>query len=255
MNKYWIWFSKLNKIGAKTQKELIEKYKTPEKIWDLNKESLQNILTNEQINIVLNNTYRENLDENVEYIKKHGIKMITIQDKSYPQKLRNLYDPPVVLYIMGNENCLNDFSIAIIGSRNCSEYGKKIAMQFSYNLSKHNINIISGLANGIDKYAHLGAIYGKKTTVAVIGNGLDIVYPAENKKLYDGIIKTGGAIITEYSIGTKPEKINFPARNRIISGLSDGVLVVEASQKSGTFITVDFALEQGKNIYAIPRKY
>ncbi len=253
MNKYWIWFSRINKIGAKAQYKLLEKYETPENIWSLNENELKETLTQEQIKIVMNNEYKENLEKYMEYMKKHGIKMITINDKKYPYNLRNIYDPPVVLYLVGNEKILNNSSIAIIGSRLCSNYGKMVAKQFAYNISKHNINIVSGLAKGIDTCAHIGAIEAGKPTIAVIGTGLDIIYPEENRKIYQDIVKTNGTIITEYVVGTKPDKMNFPARNRIISGLSAGVLVVEASKKSGTFITTDFALEQGKNIYAIPR--
>ncbi len=253
MNKYWIWFSRINKIGAKAQYKLLEKYETPENIWSLDENELKETLTQEQIKIVMNNEYKENLEKYMEYMKKHGIKMITINDKKYPYNLRNIYDPPVVLYLVGNENTLNNSSIAIIGSRLCSSYGKMIAKQFAYNISKHNINIVSGLAKGIDACAHIGAIEAGKPTIAVIGTGLDIIYPEGNRKIYQDIVKTNGTIITEYVVGTKPDKMNFPARNRIISGLSAGVLVVEASKKSGTFITTDFALEQGKNIYAIPR--
>lgn len=255
MNKYWIWFSRINKIGAKTQNKLLEKYHNPEEIWNLTKKELQGILDDKQIEIILNQKNRINLEKYAEYMQKHEIKMITIFDEKYPQNLRNIYDPPVVLYIRGNENIINEFSIAIIGSRVCSNYGKQVAKQFAYNLSKYNINIVSGLAKGIDTYAHVGTIQAKKTTIAVIGSGLDIIYPEENKKLYEEIIKNNGAIISEYIVGTKPEKLNFPERNRIISGLSKGILVVEANKKSGTFITVDFALEQGKNIYAIPRQH
>lgn len=255
MNKYWIWFSRINKIGAKAQNKLLEKYHNPEEIWNLTKKELQGILDDKQIEIILNQKNRINLEKYAEYMQKHEIKMITIFDEKYPQNLRNIYDPPVVLYIRGNENIINEFSIAIIGSRICSNYGKQVAKQFAYNLSKYNINIVSGLAKGIDTYAHVGTIQAKKTTIAVIGSGLDIIYPEENKKLYEEIIKNNGAIISEYIVGTKPEKLNFPERNRIISGLSKGILVVEANKKSGTFITVDFALEQGKNIYAIPRQH
>ena len=255
MNKYWIWFSRINKIGAKTQNKLLEKYHNPEEIWNLTKKELQGILDDKQIEIILNQKNRINLEKYAEYMQKHEIKMITIFDEKYPQNLRNIYDPPVVLYIRGNENIINEFSIAIIGSRVCSNYGKQVAKQFAYNLSKYNINIVSGLAKGIDTYAHVGTIQAKKTTIAVIGSGLDIIYPEENKKLYEEIIKNNGAIISEYIVGTKPEKLKFPERNRIISGLSKGILVVEANKKSGTFITVDFALEQGKNIYAIPRQH
>lgn len=255
MNKYWIWFSRINKIGAKTQNKLLEKYHNPEEIWNLTKKELQGILDDKQIEIILNQKNRINLEKYAEYMQKHEIKMITIFDEKYPQNLRNIYDPPVVLYIRGNENIINEFSIAIIGSRVCSNYGKQVAKQFAYNLSKYNINIVSGLAKGIDTYAHVGTIQAKKTTIAVIGSGLDIIYPEENKQLYEEIIKNNGAIISEYIVGTKPEKLNFPKRNRIISGLSKGILVVEANKKSGTFITVDFALEQGKNIYAVPRQH
>lgn len=256
MDKYWVWFSRINKIGAKVQNELIQKYKTPEEIFRLTKDKLQenNNLESEKIEIILDKSYRENLDKYLEYMEKNGIKMITIEDEEYPQNLRNIYDPPVVLYIKGNEDILKNHSIAIIGSRNCSSYGKQIAKQFAYNLSKNNINIISGLAKGIDSSAHLGAIEANKSTIAVVGCGLDRVYPEENIVIFNKIINKG-AVISEYIIGTKPEKTNFPARNRIISGISDGVLVVEAGKKSGTFITVDFALEHGKNVYSIPRKY
>ena len=253
MNKYWIWFSRINKIGAKAQNKLLEKYHNPERIWNLPKEELQEILDNKQVEIVLNQNNRENLEKYDEYMQKHKIKMITILDKKYPKKLRNIYDPPVVLYVKGNASIIDNLSIAIIGSRICSNYGKEVAKQFAYNLSKYNINIISGLAKGIDTYAHIGAMQAKGTTVAIMGSGLDIIYPEENRKIYEEIIKNNGAIISEYIVGTKPEKLNFPARNRIVSGLSEGILVVEANKKSGAFITVDFALEQGKNIYAIPR--
>lgn len=255
MNKYWIWFSRTNKIGAKAQNELLKIYGNPEKIWNLNDKEISINLTKDQRQIVLDKKYRQNLEQYEKYMIQNNIKMITIKDEKYPKKLRNTYDPPVVLYIKGNENILNEKAIAIIGSRKCSSYGKNVARQFAYNLSKHNINVISGLAKGIDTYAHTGTLETKGKTIAVLGSGLDMIYPKENTNLYNKIIETGGTIITEYIVGTTPEKINFPARNRIISGLSEGVLVVEASNKSGTAITVDFALEQGKNIYAVPRKY
>lgn len=140
----------------------------------------------------------------------------------------------------------------MVGCRDCTEYGKKVSMEFSYKLAKEGICIISGLAKGIDSYSHIGCMKAKGKTIAVLGNGLDQIYPKENILLHNEIIKTGGLILSEYVIGTKPDKLNFPARNRIISGLSNGVIVVEAKDKSGTLITVDFALEQGKNIFVVP---
>ena len=195
-------------------------------------------------------------------LNENQIKEIKLGENGYPKKLLHIYSPPKVLYVLGNEEILNEPSIAIIGCRNCTEYGKRVSKYFAREFVKRGINVISGLARGIDTCAHETTIdvfkkekveYGK--TIAVLGCGLDVIYPSENLELYKEIIKTGGAIITEYPLGTQPLKQHFPARNRIISALSDGVLVVEAKERSGTMITVEHALEQGKDVYAIPRKY
>lgn len=183
---------------------------------------------------------------------KHNIEIITIMDKEYPEQLKQIYDPPIAIYIMGNKQILNKKSIAIIGCRQCSEYGKNIARQLSYNISKEKINIISGLAKGIDAEAHIGAIQAGEKTIAVLGNGLDTIYPKENINIAREILKKGGAILSEYPLGTIPEKRNFPERNRIVSGISRGIIVVEAKEKSGTLITVDFALEQGRDVFVVP---
>lgn len=180
------------------------------------------------------------------------IKEISIESSKYPNILKRIYDPPKKLYVMGNEELLKINSIAIVGSRDNTEYGKEAAKYFAYNVAKQNICIVSGLARGIDSFAHIGALQAKGKTIAVVGNGLDIVYPKENAKLVQKIIKLGGAIISEYPIGSKPERFHFPARNRIISGLSNGVLVIEAKEKSGSLITADFAIEQGKEVFAVP---
>lgn len=196
-------------------------------------------------------------------INPKKIKTITIKDKNYPEKLKHIYNPPKILYVLGNENILNRTSIAVIGCRACSDYGKRASYEFAQKLSQKGVVVVSGLAKGIDTYAHKGAISSLKNlqekfltnlgnTIAVLGCGLDIIYPAENKELYKQILQNGGAIITEYPLGTKPLKQHFPARNRIISGLSDGVLVIEAKQRSGTLITVEHALDQGKDVYAVP---
>ena len=180
------------------------------------------------------------------------IKRVKLGDINYPEKLMHIYGKPQELYVLGNEKLLNEKSIAIVGCRNASEYGMKNAYKFAYELAKKGICIVSGFARGIDTYSHKGAIGAKGNTIAVLGCGLDVVYPPENYELYKHILINNGAIITEYPLGSKPEKYHFPARNRIISGLSDGVLVVEAKKRSGTLITVEHALEQGKNVYAIP---
>ena len=182
------------------------------------------------------------------------MKIIRIENEDYPEKLKNIDNPPKQLYVLGNEKILDNFGLAIIGCRQYSEYGKKVAKDISFKLAKQGINIISGLARGIDSFAHMGCMVAGGKTVAVLGSGFNNIYPKENLELLKEIIRTGGTIITEYSPDVKPIGTNFPLRNRIISGLSDGVIVVEARKKSGTLITVDYALEQGKEIFAVPRK-
>lgn len=194
------------------------------------------------------------------------IEEISINSKEYPEKLKNIYDPPSKIYVLGNKELLKQKGIAIVGARKATQYGKKVAYRISKELAEKEINIISGLAIGIDTCAHLGAILAENIvqstiqqrlskigkTIAVLGSGINNIYPRENIELARKIIKSGGCIISEYPLNSKPEKLHFPQRNRIISGLSDGVLVVEASKTSGSLITAEFALEQGKEVFAIP---
>lgn len=252
--KYWIWLSRIEGLGSIKKNKLLEIFVAPEVIWNLTYDDIIKIdgFGEHTAKAITNENYKQNLNQFIEYMEKYNIKIVTIYDKEYPNKLRNIYDPPTTLFVKGNTEILNNDSIAIIGCRNCSTYGKEVAKKMAYELSSSNISIISGMAKGIDSYAHIGALNRNGKTIAVLGSGLDRIYPKENIKLYDEIIENNGAVISEYIIGTNPEKMNFPARNRIISGLSDGVIVVEAKKKSGTLITVDFALEQGKNIYVVP---
>lgn len=251
--KYWVWLSRLELETQGVLSTLLERYKTPERIWELDcVELLKNNLKKEQIEEILKVDYRKNLNKYLDYMHKHNIETITINDENYPKQLKNIYNPPIALYIKGNKEILNNLSLAIVGCRECSLYGMKIARTFAKSISKYNINIVSGLAKGIDSSSHIGTLEGKGKTIAVVGTGLDTVYPKENKYLQDRIINENGAVVSEFVIGTKINKTNFPKRNRIISGLSNGVLVVEAREKSGAFITVDYALEQGKNVYVIP---
>ena len=254
MNKYWVWISRIKGLNFMSLQKILNVSKTIENIWNMDKLALSKIdtLSKELIEEILNLEYRRNLQNYIYYMEKNNIKMLNIFDEKYPKKLKNIYDPPLVLYIKGDEKILNEFGIGLIGCRMCTKYGEAVSKKFAKDLTKYNVNIISGLARGIDSYAHIGCLEEKGKTIAVVGTGLDIVYPKENEYLVNNIIENGGVIITEYIVGTKPEKENFPKRNRIISGLSDGILVVEAKEKSGTFITVDFALEQGKNVFAIP---
>ena len=252
--KYWIWLSTIKGLGSRRKQILLNKYKTPERIYNLKKEEILKIkgFSETLAECIIDKENKENLKRQIDDIQEQNIKIITIKEKEYPQLLRTIYDYPVSIYVKGNEKILNGPTIGIVGCRQSTAYGEKVAQYFAYNLSKRSINIISGLAKGIDSQSHIGAIKAKGITIGVIGSGLDIVYPKENQYLYDKIIRENGAIVSEYPLRVKPEKMNFPARNRIISGMSKGILVVEAKKKSGTLITVDFALEQGRDVYVVP---
>jgi len=258
--KYWIWFSLIKNLGSKRKQKLLEVYKSPENIYKLNQKELMLIpgIGNKIAKDILDRQTRINIDKHIKYLQKNNIDILPITAQGYPQLLKEIYDPPICLYVKGNKEILNNKSIAIVGCRDATDYGKKAAKYFAYNLSNKKINIISGLAKGVDSYAHVGNLCARNEdirsgkTVAVVGNGLDRIYPKENEYLANKIIENGGAIISEYPLGTKPDKMNFPARNRIISGMSEGIIVVEAKEKSGTLITVDFALEQGRDVYVVP---
>lgn len=251
--RYWIWLSLIKNLGSKRKLRLLELYKTPEEIYKLTKEELMNIngIGEAIANDIMISKNEEILNYHIKYMKESNINIININEREYPQVLKEIYDPPISLYVKGNIEKLNNKNIGIVGCRECTTYGKKSAEYFAYNLSKQNINIVSGLAKGIDSYAHLGSL-NNGNTIAVLGNGLDIIYPKENLELANEIIKRGGTIISEYPCGTKPDKMKFPARNRIISGISSGIIVIEAKEKSGTLITVDFALEQGRDVFVVP---
>ena len=248
--KYWIWLSKID-ICPKKIKQCLEKYNIKD-IWNL-KQEIKSFFTKEEIEKIKNKKYRQELELHEQYLLKHEIELINIKDKEYPEKLKNIDNAPICLYTLGNKKLLNQKSIAVVGSRVCSEYGKTISLGFSYLLAKNNVTVVSGLAKGVDSAAHIGTLQAKGQTIAVIGTGIDLIYPKENKNLMKSIIENDGLIVSEYPLGTEPNKVNFPRRNRIISGLSDGVLVVEARERSGALITVNYALEQGKNIYVVPR--
>lgn len=181
------------------------------------------------------------------------IKEINFSSDKYPKQLREIYNPPKRIYAIGNIEILNKVGIAIVGSRKATEYGKKVAFRLSKDLSERDIVTISGLAKGIDSHAHIGSLNVQNgKTIAVLGSGIKVIYPKENIELARQIVRKGGCIISEYPPDDTPNKSNFPERNRIISGLSKGVVIVEASEKSGALITADFALEQGREVFAVP---
>lgn len=250
---YWIWISRVPNVRGKTIQKLLQNFNSLEEIFNLSKKQLiQEGISEKLAENIVSYEYRKNMEKFIGYMERENINIITIHDIDYPAKLKIIEGHPMYLYVKGNMSLLKKKSIAVVGTRNCTNYGKQIAKEMSYKLVQNNVVVISGLAKGIDTYAHIGAIKRKASTIAVLGCGIDIIYPSENKKLADKILNQNGLIISEYVMGTKIEKYNFPARNRIVSGLSDGVLVVEAPKKSGALITVDFALEQGKDVYVIP---
>ena len=239
----WIMLAEYKKITNKKKIELLHTYKNINEICS-----------------IFNLNQEEKIDKYIKYMQEKNIQIISYYDKTYPQQLKNLYDAPIVIYAIGNCRILNSKNkIAVIGARKASNYCINIARQIGIFLSKNNIHTISGLALGIDVNSHLGVLKENSLNsasgraIAVIGNGLDNIYPYQNKEIAEKIINSGGCIISEYIIGTKPLKNNFPARNRIISALADKLIVVEAeNEKSGTMITVDFSLELGKEIYVVP---
>lgn len=182
---------------------------------------------------------------------KSDAKIITIQDDTYPELLKRIYSPPPFLFIMGDLTAADQESVAIVGSRVCTAYGKQITEQLAHGIVEAGMTVVSGLARGIDSCAHRSALKAGGRTIAVLGCGLDIIYPPENEQLYDEIAASG-AVVTEFPFGLKPDKYNFPTRNRIISGLSKGVVVVEAGRMSGALLTAQHAIDQNREVFAVP---
>jgi DNA processing protein len=194
------------------------------------------------------NTYFQNEIQQLETV---NVEVITYWDENYPQQLKNIYYPPLILYILGKYKQEDEQSISIVGTRKSTDYGKSITNQFASNLAEQNITIISGMARGIDSIAHKAALKANGRTIAIVGSGLDYIYPPENKLLFNEITKNG-AVISEFPLGTKPDAQNFPKRNRIIAGLSLGTLVIETKENGGAMQTAKFALDQNKEVFAIP---
>lgn len=251
--KYWIWLASVEGLGPVKKIALLNKFETAKRIYNATEKEILKVdgMSDKIVQNMQKAKDAKLLEKYEKYILKNDIKIINISDDNYPAKLKNIYAPPITIFAKGDISLLNSKSIAIVGSREPSKYGIYVAEKFSKELSKEGITIVSGLARGIDTFAHVGALSSFGKTIAVLGSGIDIVYPKENAKYYREISEKG-LIISEYIVGTAPESKNFPQRNRIISGLSDGVLVVEARKNSGTMITTDFALEQGKELYVIP---
>ena len=253
-----IYWSLVHKIwgvsGNKLLKNLMDNI-SGEEFWsmalkDINKKFP--MINEEMAELFIYNRSKVSYETEKAKILKENIKIISIYQKQYPQRLQKIHQPPSLLYVKG-EFTEKNLAIALVGARKASLYGQKIAQNLGKELSQNNVQVISGLARGIDTFGHLGAVGGVGGTVAILGSGINVVYPRENIGLYKQIFGSGnGCVISEFPLDTQPLKHNFPIRNRLISGLADGVVIIEAGEKSGSLITAEFALEQGREVFAVP---
>ena len=251
--KYWLAWNKISDIGPKRFYKLIKYFGTAENAWKAKSEEISKVLnlSHKISSRICEEKNNINLNRELDLLDRYKTKILTIEDDLYPKNLKEIYNPPPLLYFKGNIIKDDKNSISIVGSRKASYYGKMVAENLSKDLASVGLTIISGMARGIDTVAHRGALSVNGRTIAVLGCGIDYIYPPENRRLAREI-EESGAIITEFPFSTLPEKQNFPRRNRIISGLSLGTVVVEAAEKSGALITADFALEQGREVFAVP---
>ncbi|OGC77723.1 MAG: DNA protecting protein DprA [candidate division Zixibacteria bacterium RBG_16_40_9] len=249
----WIALLTVPNVGPIRFVSLVKKFGTPKSALSASVKDLRQV---EDVGEITASDIKTKVDwkeaeKQVKLAEKNRIGWITFLDSDYPDNLKQIYDFPPFFFMQGNLSDKDDMAVAIVGTRTASTYGKSITEKISSELTSKGFTIVSGLALGIDTYGHQAALNSGGRTVAVFGSGLDVIYPTENKRLVEKIVENG-AVISEFLMGTKPEKENFPTRNRIISGLSLGVIVVEAGAKSGALLTAQYALDQNKEVFAIP---
>jgi DNA processing protein len=252
--KQWISLNMTPGIGPRKATRLLERFGSVERIFGALRSELETArLRPESIQSILKKEFHERAEKELERVQENGGEIIILDDGVYPTLLREIADPPLVLYAIGNWlECFELPCVGVVGSRRCSTYGRNTAEMLGRDLAETGVCVVSGFARGIDSAAHKGAIEANGKTIAVFGTGLDRIYPRENESLKDEILESGGAVITQFPLGTPPLRDNFPYRNRIISGLSIGLLVVEASEKSGSLITARLAAEQDREVLAVP---
>ena len=250
---YWLALALTQGLGPTRIKKLIEHYGTAERVFHASLTELEatGMLAVSAQSLATGKSLELAQQECVKAAEA-GAKIISLSDPEYPSRLKEIYDPPVILFVKGSVEVLAQPGIAMVGTRHPTPYGSGMAERLSTDLAARGLVIISGMARGIDTASHRGAIAAKGKTVAVLGTGIDVMYPKENTRLAEQIVALGGALISEFPVGTFPAPQNFPIRNRIISGMSAGVLVVEAAEYSGTRITSRCALEQNRDVYAVP---
>jgi len=250
---YWVALNFVPGVGAISIKRLLDRFQTPETVFQA---SMKELLEVEGLGVKVAGEIRKGPSEQtvkkeLSLLEKSGGRIITLKDEVYPPRLRDIYDPPALLYLKGELKKEDELAVSIVGSRKTTPYGRWITEKISQTLVRYGVTIVSGMARGVDSVAHWGAISGGGRTLAVLGCGVDVVYPPENRNLFAKIIEQG-AVLSEFPMGSPPEGGHFPKRNRIISGLSMGVVVVEAGPDSGSLITANYALEQGREVFAIP---
>src|SRR6266852_4925756 len=252
--KEWVALNMTPGIGPRAAAKLLERFGSAEAVYQAQRVELEKLrLMPEAADSIIARDLHEKAEVELLNVRKLGGDILVLDDGVYPALLRETYDPPVVLYVKGAwADCLERPCIAIVGSRRCSTYGQNAALMLSRELAQRGVTIISGLARGIDGAAHRGALEAGGCTVGVLGTGIDEVYPRDHKKLADEILERGGAVVTQFPLSTPPVSENFPYRNRIISGLSLGVVVVEAAENSGSLITARLAIEQNREVFAVP---
>jgi len=250
---YWVALSLTPGVGSVLFKRLLDQFKTPESVFKAPLKELTRVegVGGKVAEEIRKGPSEKKVERELHLVKEVGGTILTFEDVLYPSRLKEIYDPPPLLYMRGGLKEDDDLALSIVGSRKISPYGRWITEKMSQEIVRHGITIVSGMARGIDSVAHGGAISGGGRTVAVLGCGIDVIYPPENRSLFGQIIDHG-AVLSEFPMGSRPEGIHFPRRNRIISGLSMGVVVVQASAESGSLITADYALEQGRDVFAIP---
>lgn len=250
---YDFWFYSLESLGEEERKMLLEEFHTPKEIYTVPIEKIEKIIASSDwaLKHIYNSRNTIKLQREYEDMQEKGIRFVCCKDQEYPEKLKNIKDMPGGLFVRGEFPRAKEKSVAVIGARECSQYGRFMAGKIGMALAEQGAPLISGMARGIDGYAQMAAIEKGGKSFAVLGCGIDICYPRENYNLYELLAEHGG-ILSEYRVGTPAMGRNFPRRNRIISGLADVVIVVEAKKRSGTSITVSCALEQGKDVMAVP---
>ncbi|HCG76539.1 MAG: DNA-protecting protein DprA [bacterium (Candidatus Ratteibacteria) CG_4_10_14_3_um_filter_41_18] len=250
--KGWIGLNLVDTLGPVRIRNLLKRFKEPKKVFNATISELLEIPgISRNVAERIKDFSVARLEKELSLMEEMGLSVITLEDQDYPANLKLIYAPPAVLYIQGEIKAKDRLAIAVVGTRRCSYYGRKTANSLSYELVNRGFTIVSGMARGIDTEVHKGALKAGGRTIAVLGSGLARIYPGENKNLSKEIAQSG-AVISEFPLLTSPERGNFPRRNRIISGLSLGLVVIEAPNKSGALITADFALEQGREVFAIP---